>query len=147
MNGYAQASSSLTATPIQPFSRVVLGFALAPMLPAFYATLFFAQPWAFPYGIALSYPAALLIGLPLYLALRRRNRLGWWQLGLVGMVCAIPAVLAYRHTGTPPHLEPFDWIGALCLEAWGAFTGLSFWLLSVAGTAPVTVRVLLGFGI
>ena len=135
----------LTAVPgPQPLRRVVLGFALTPMLPAFYATLFFAQPWAFPYGIALAYPAALLLGLPLYLGLRRRQRLGWWQLALAGMICAVPAVLAYRYAGTPPHLEPFDWLAALYLEAWGAFAGLSFWLLAVAGSAPVTVRVLFG---
>ncbi len=137
--------SAVPGPQAQPLRRVVLGFALTPMLPAFYATLFFAQPWAFPYGIALAYPSALLLGLPLYLGLRRRQRLGWWQLSLVGMVCAIPAVLAYRCAGTPPHLQPFDWLGAFYLEAWGAFAGLSFWLLAVAGTAPVTVRVLLGF--
>ncbi len=131
--------------PQAQLRRVVLGFALSPMLPAFYATLFFAQPWCFPYGIALAYPAALLIGLPLYLGLRRRQRLGWWQLSLAGMICAVPAVVAYRVVGTPPHLQPFDWLGAAYLEAWGAFAGLSFWLLAVAGTAPVTVRVLLGF--
>ena len=135
----------LTAVPgPQPLRRVVLGFALTPMLPAFYATLFFAQPWAFPYGIALAYPAALLLGLPLYLGLRRRQRLGWWQLALAGMICAVPAVLAYRYAGTPPHLEPFDWLAALYLEAWGAFAGLSFWLLAVAGNTPVTARTMFG---
>lgn len=124
---------------------MVLGFALAPMLPAFYAALFFAQPWAFPYGVALSYPSALLIGLPLYLALRQRRRLGWWQLSLAGMVCAVPAIVIYRHVGTPAHLEPFEWLSAFYLEAWGAFTGLSFWLLAVAGSTPVTARMLFGF--
>jgi len=123
---------------------VLLGFALSPMLPAFYAALFFAQPWCFPYGVALAYPSALLIGVPLYLGLRRSQRLGWWQLSLAGMVCAVPAVVAYRLVGAPPHLEPFDWLSAVYLEAWGAFTGLSFWLLALAGTTPVTVRVLFG---
>lgn len=134
-------SPARAATPLQ---RVVLGFALAPMLPAFYATLFFAQPWAFPYGIVLAYPSALLIGLPLYLLLRKRERLGWWQLALVGMVCAVPSILAYHHVGTPPHLEPFEWLSAFYLEAWGGFTGLGFWLLAVAGNSPVTARVLFG---
>jgi hypothetical protein len=136
--------TEIPAYPASPLQRVVLGFAVAPMLPAFYATLFFAQPWAFPYGIALAYPSALLIGLPLYLVLHRRQRLGWWQLGLTGMCCAVPAVLMYRHVGTPPHLEPFEWLNALYLEAWGGFAGLSFWLLSVAGKTPVTVRMLFG---
>lgn len=140
----AAPTPSVPASTTQPLRRVVLGFALSPMLPAFYATLFFAQPWAFPYGIALAYPSALLIGLPMYLVLRQRQRLGWWQLSLVGMLCAVPTVLAYRYVGTPPHLEPFEWLSALYLEAWGGFTGLSFWLLSVAGASPVSVRVLFG---
>ena len=147
MIAYASAPplvSPIPAYAASPLQRVLLGFAVAPMLPAFYSALFFAQPWAFPYGVALSYPCALLLGLPLYLGLRRRQRLGWWQLALAGMICAVPAVLAYRYAGTPPHLEPFDWLAALYLEAWGAFAGLSFWLLAVAGSAPVTVRVLFG---
>jgi hypothetical protein len=139
-----KAAPPPSAFPAATTQRALLGFALSPMLPAFYATLFFAQPWAFPYGILLAYPSALLIGLPLYLVLRRHQRLGWWQLCLVGMVCAAPSVIAYRHIGTPPHLEPFEWLSALYLEAWGGFAGLGFWLLSVAGSSPVTVRVLFG---
>ena len=128
-------------------SRVLLGFALTPMLPAFYAALFFAQPWAFAIGVSLSYPVALLLGLPLYVVLRRRKQLGWQPLTLVGMVCALPVVVLYWIVGTPPHLEPFGLVNALCLEAWGAFSGLCFWLLAVAGSSPLTVRVLFGLGI
>lgn len=147
MIAYARASPLVTPLPAyaaSPLQRVLLGFAVAPALPAFYAALFFAQPWAFPYGIALAYPSALLLGLPIFLVLRRQQRLGWWQLGLTGMVCAAPAIIAYRHVGTPPHLEPFEWLAALYLMAWGGFAGLSFWLLSVAGKSPVTARMLFG---
>jgi hypothetical protein len=147
MRPHACAASLVNDSPARaasPLRRVLLGFAVAPMLPAFYATLLFAQPWAFPYGIALAYPSALLIGLPLFLLLRQRQRLGWCQLALVGMVCAVPAILAYHHVGTPEHLEPFEWLSALYLEAWGAFAGLSFWLLAVAGNTPVTARTMFG---
>lgn len=135
------------AKPGTQLSRVMLGFALAPMLPAFYSALFFAQPWAFPIGVGLSYPAALLIGLPLFLLLRRHGRLGWWQLALCGAACALPAMLLYAWVGAPPHLEPFDLANGLYLELWGAFSGVSFWLIAVAGTSPVSLGVLFGLGI
>lgn len=140
--------TDLPATPAAPQrSRVVLGFALTPMLPAFYSALFFAQPWNFPIGVSLSYPAALLIGLPLFLLLRRRGWLGWWQLALCGVACAVPAMAAYAWVGTPPHLEPFDLVNALYLGLWGAFSGIAFWLLTVAGKSPVNLYVLFGFGL
>ena len=127
-------------------SRIVLGFVLAPLLPAFYATMFFAQPWAFPIGVALSYPAALLFGLPLFFAFRRKGWLTWWHMSLCGLLCTLPLVILYWQIGTPPHLEAFGLVNALILAAWGAFAGLAFWLLSIAGTTPVRLHVLLGLG-
>jgi hypothetical protein len=62
------------ALPLQ-IPRIVLGFAVAPLLPAFYTALLFAQPWAFPFGILASFPAALMVGLPAFLMLRRHRRL------------------------------------------------------------------------
>ena len=46
--------TELPSKVVPQTSRIVLGFVLAPLLPAFYATMFFAQPWAFPIGVALS---------------------------------------------------------------------------------------------
>lgn len=138
--------TALPAKSAPATSRIVLGFGLAPMLPAFYATMFFAQPWAFPIGIGLAYPAALLFGLPQFLLLLRRGWLGWWQLAIVGGVSALPVVALYWHVGTPPHVEPFDLPNALIVVAWGIFTGIAFWLLAVAGKTPVTARTLLGIG-
>jgi hypothetical protein len=135
------------AKPGLQTSRLLLGFALAPMLPAFYSAMFFAQPWAFPIGMLMSYPAALLLGLPLFLILRRRGWIGWWQTSLCGLICALPVVWLYRHVGTPPHLEPFHWLGALTVMAWGAFSGFSFWLLAVSGTTPISLPMLFGAGI
>jgi hypothetical protein len=133
--------------PASDASRVLLGFALAPLLPGFYATLFFAQPWAFPIGLGLSYPTALLVGLPLFLGFRRQGWLAWWQMMLCGLLASLPLLLLYRLHGAPPHLQDFDWFNALVLEGWGAFTGLVFWLLAIAGAAPPSLRILFGFGL
>ena len=139
----------MTESPPKPAShtpRVVLGFVLAPLLPAFYATMFFAQPWAFPIGLSLAYPTALLFGLPLFLGFRRMGWLAWWQISLCGMLSTLPLLLLYWQLGAPPHLEAFDLFNALALEGWGAFAGLGFWLLAIAGTTPIGLRVLLGLG-
>ena len=135
------------ARPALQASRIALGFALAPMLPAFYNAMFFGQPWAFPIGAALSYPIALLLGLPLFMSFRRRGWLSWWQISLGGVLCALPLVLLYRHVGTPPHLEAFDWINGLSLAGWGGFSGLSFWLLAVSGSTPIRLHTLFGLGL
>jgi len=131
----------------QPISRVMLGFVLAPLLPAFYAALFFAQPWAFPIGLCLSYPAALLFGVPLFFGFRRLGWLAWWQMCLCGLLSTLPLVLLYWQLGAPPHLGAFDPLNAVVLAGWGGFTGLSFWLLAISGTTPLTLQVFFGLGI
>ena len=75
--------------------RVILGFILVPLLPGFYAALLFGQPWTFPIGLGLSYPTALLFGMPLFLVLRRQGWLAWWQFGLCGAVCVLPLEILY----------------------------------------------------
>ena len=37
-------------------------------------------------------------------------------------------------------------LNALYLALWGAFSGIAFWLLAVAGKTPVNLYVLFGFG-
>lgn len=125
---------------------MILGFALAPMLPGFYSTLLFGQPWAFPMGLILSYPTVLLLGFPLLIFLQRRNWLAWWQLGLCGAVCVLPLQFLYWYFKTPPHLEAFNLPNALLLEGWGLFTGLVFWLLAISGTTAIGWRELFGLG-
>lgn len=126
--------------------RIVLGLVITPILPGFYSTLLFGSPWAFPIGLALAYPTILLLGLPLLFAFSRRNWVSWWQLSLVGAICALPLVLLYWHVGQPPHLEAFSLYNAFLLEAWGLFSGLAFWLLAISGETPVSWRELLGLG-
>ena len=132
--------------PALQTSRILLGFILAPFLPTFYAALFFAQPWAFPIGLCLSYPAALLFGVPLFLGFRRMGWLAWWQMSLGGLLCTVPLLLLYWQMGAPPHLGGFDLFNALVLEGWGAFAGFSFWLMAIAGTTPISLQVLFGIG-
>lgn len=126
--------------------RMILGLVMAPMLPGFYSTLLFGQPWAFPLGILLSYPTAILMGMPLLLFFSRRNWLTWWQLGLCGAICVLPLELLYWVVQQPPHLEAFSLFNALLLVAWGVFAGFVFWLLAVAGTTSIGWRELLGLG-
>jgi hypothetical protein len=114
-------------------SRVVLAFVLTPALPAFYAAMFFAQPWAFLVGTLFSYPAALLLGIPMYRLLKHFGHLGWWQLAGCGAVCAAPLLVTYWYIGRPARFEPFDLTNGLYVEAWGIFAGLVFWLIGVAG--------------
>jgi hypothetical protein len=125
--------------------RALLAFALVPMLPAFYSAIFFAQPWALPYGLLLAYPTAWLLGVPAFLLLRHRGWLQWWQFALAGGLCSLPAVALYWRHGAPPQLEPFSVLNAFYFAGWGVFAGLCFWLLAVAGAAPVSVRTILGF--
>lgn len=126
--------------------RIILGFILVPILPGFYATLLFGQPWAFPIGVLLSYPTALLIGLPLIIAFGHRNWLAWWQVCIAGALCVLPLQILYWYFQQPPHLEAFTLNNALLLEVWGIFAGLAFWLLAIAGNTPVGWRELLGSG-
>jgi hypothetical protein len=123
----------------------LLAFALVPLLPAFYAAIFFAEPWALPYGLALSYPSALVLGAPLLWLLRRRGWQQWWQFALAGGVCAGPSIVLYCVVGPPPQLAAYSPLNAVYLAGWGAFAGLCFWLLLVAGIAPVSWRSLFGF--
>lgn len=124
--------------------RVLLGLALTPLLPGFYSTLLFGSPWAFPTSLLLSYPTALLLGLPMLWVCSRRHWMSWWQLSLGGGLCVLPLQLLYWKLGAPPHLEAFSLSNALLLEAWGLFAGLVFWLLAIAGNAQLGWRELFG---
>ena len=124
--------------------RAAIGFLIAPMLPGFYSTVFFAQPWAFPAGLVLAYPSTLFAGLPLFLWLRHRSWLRWWHLTLAGTFCALPSEYVYWRSGQPEHFEPFGLSSAAMLLFWGAFSGASFWLLAVSGDSPLSIRSIVG---
>ena len=119
--------------------RVVAGFLLAPVLPAFYTVILYGQPWAFPVGLALAYPSALVIGLPAFLVLHHYRREGWSTLATCGAFCAVPSLLIYWRVHTPDHFEPFNWDNSVYLVAWGIVSGLVFWLIVSAGEADGTL--------
>jgi hypothetical protein len=127
--------------------RVAFAALFTPLLAPFYAAVLFGHPWALPIGLMLSYPAASLIGLPtLALLARNKRRIGYWQCVAIGMLCSLPAIIAYDCFDLPTDLQIFDFAGALSLIAWGAFSGFCFWLLGIAGDSPVTLRTIMTAG-
>jgi hypothetical protein len=127
--------------------RIVLAFFLSPLLAPFYGALFFAQPWALPIGLAITYPSAVLFGIPSFLALRRSSAgRQWWAFAAWGALCSTPALMAYAVCEDVPHLESFTLLNGAAVVGWGAFSGLCFWLLGVAGDSPLRWRDILDMG-
>jgi hypothetical protein len=127
--------------------RVACALLFTPLLAPFYAAILFGRPWALPIGLLLTYPAALLIGVPAVVLLINRRWLSWWHFVATGIVCSIPAVVAYACWGALPQVQAFSAVGGLGVIAWGAFSGLCFWLLGIAGDSPVTLRTILTAGL
>ena len=138
----------MTAPPVKRSSprRLAAAFALTPFLPCFYCAIFFAQPWALPVGLAVSYPAELVVGVPTILFMRTRGWMQWWQLAIAGTLCALPVIAAYAWMQDVPHIEPFSVMNAVFVALWGAFSGLCFWLLGVCGETPFRFRNLFDVG-
>ncbi len=126
--------------------RIVLAFCLSPLLPAFYGALLFAQPWALPIGIAISYPTAIFFGVPSFILMRRLMQRRWWAFALWGGACAFPALIAYAVYRDVPHFASFDLFNGAAVVAWGVFAGLCFWLLGIAGESPLRWRDVLDMG-
>ena len=126
--------------------RVAFATLFTPLLAQFYAALLFAHPWALPIGLILSYPAAFLIGVPVLGLLARKRRVGCGSCVAIGVLCSIPAVVAYACFDPPLDIEAFSVRGASGLIGWGAFSGFCFWLLGIAGDSPVTLRTIMTAG-
>jgi hypothetical protein len=122
--------------------RLLTAFGLTPLLSGFYPAVFLAEPMTMPIGLIAAYASALLLGLPLILLFERRNWRTWWHFTIGGAACAVPAVILYGIVGAPEHLPRFGLLAVLAVLAWGGSSGLIFWLLGVAGDAPVTWRSL-----
>ena len=127
--------------------RIMLAFFLSPLLAPFYGALFFAQPWALPIGLSVTYPSAMLFGVPSFLLLRRSSASRqWWAFAALGALCSMPALIVYVICNEVPHLESFTLLNGVALVGWGTFTGLCFWLLGVAGDSPLRWRDVLDMG-
>ena len=125
------------------YGRLMLAFAITPLVPAFYGAFFFAQPWDIAVLMPYAYLAELFVGLPLALWYRHRRQRGPLYYGLGGFICSLPLLLTYEWIGVPPHFAPFDWIAASTVGGGGVVTGFAFWLLAVAGESPIRWRDLI----
>ncbi len=131
--------------PPEPLDRkrLITAFTLAPLLSGFYPAIFIAEPTIMPICLGLAYGSAALFGIPLVALFSRRRVRSWWLYALGGTACSVPTVILYVVLPTPEHLQAFGWLPALQVLAWGACSGVVFWMLGVAGDSPVSVRALL----
>ena len=127
--------------------RIVCALLFIPLLAPFYAAILFGRPWALPLGLMLSYPSALFVGAPVVWLLLHMRWTGYWHCIAAGILCSVPAVIAYACCATPAEIEAFSIANAASLLGWGAFSGLCFWLLALAGDSPVTLRTILTAGL
>jgi len=134
--------------------RVALAFLFAPVVPAALFVLV-ASPsglqealtdlrfWQFVLLIAVvaGYPPSLLIGLPLYFALKRRAQADWWLAALAGGACAaIPWVYLLVWGGlfdglALEKLVPFIAFSSIVFGL-GLIGGFSFWIIAMSGGKP-----------
>ncbi len=138
--------STSTPKPPSQLSRLLLAFGVTPFLPAFYGALLFGQPWALPFGAAAAYPAALVVGWPLVTVARNFGYRQWWAFVAIGLICALPVLIAYSELRFVPNLPPFDVANAMLVLAWGAFSGACFWLIGIAGDTPLRLRDIFDVG-
>lgn len=126
--------------------RVVLGFLVAPLAAAAIFA-FYAIVLGYPeYTVLLAmysvlipgYPSALVLGVPMYLVLRRWLW-NWWVAtgaGAVGaiVVLALNVAVELAQHGTLSTFGNFTDVGVLGLSVGaGATGGLSFWIVAALG--------------
>ncbi|AXA83671.1 hypothetical protein DCD74_02285 [Lysobacter oculi] len=81
----------------------------------------------FAFGSIIAFPAALVFGVPLYLALRKLGWLSWWQVPIgAGLAGALAAVAFHAMDRTTNLLGMLGLCGGL-----GALAGIAFWYFSL----------------
>jgi hypothetical protein len=80
-------------------------------------------------GLASSYLSALILGLPLFILLKRRNCLLAWHFGIGGVFCALP-VSVFIFSGAR-HITTSGLSLFLCLLGVGLCSGLCFWVIGI----------------
>jgi peptidoglycan/LPS O-acetylase OafA/YrhL len=126
--------------------RLALALALTPVLAPFYSAILFERPWDIPYGLIATYTGALLFGLPGAWWLLRRRRKGIGAFAILGALSSLPGMLLYAQFPGTTHLQPFGLDNAAVILAWGTVSGIAFWLIGIAGDAPLTLRSLFDVG-
>jgi hypothetical protein len=122
--------------------RIIMAFALTPLLSGFYPAIFLAVPEMMPLSLLLAYASTVLFGIPLVLYFDRRGVREWWQYLVGGAACAVPAVILYALAPLPSYLLAFGPVPVICLLFWGASSGVVFWMIGVAGDSAVSLRTL-----
>jgi hypothetical protein len=132
--------------------RISLGFLLAPVIAltfvaAFVCASLYNQNEAissftlcFPgatfmlsgFGSLLAYPVALVLGAPVFMVLRAKGWLDWWQVGVgslfVGLTGAV--VLPFAIPPGRPHWETVASFLPICCGV-GVLAGLVFWVIAI----------------
>ena len=138
-------SPKITADPVVPpleRHRLVMAFALTPLLSGFYPAIFLAAPEMMPMSLVLAYASTVLFGLPLVVYFNRRSVREWWMYVAGGMACAVPTAILYALAPLPSYLLPFGVVPVLGLLFWGASSGIVFWMIGIAGDSAVSLRTL-----
>ncbi|MGH8444282.1 MAG: hypothetical protein ACREVL_03395 [Solimonas sp.] len=126
--------------------RIAFALLLVPLLAPFYTAIFFAQPWNLVYGLLASYPSAIALGLPGTALLLHWQCLKSWHFALLGLLCAMPALLVYVMRPDITPVGVFNAFNAAVLLGCGVLSGLCFWLVGVAGESPISWKTLLDHG-
>lgn len=83
-------------------------------------------------GAAIAFPASIVFGVPLFLALRRLSWLSWWQSSLGASFAGVLAALALHALDATIHL-----LGSLELfGGLGAIAGIVFWYVGLRHGGP-----------
>jgi hypothetical protein len=114
--------------------RMVAGFLVAPAIPlAAYliATSKYADETFVAGGLIIFYGLAAVGGIPMFLLLRHRNWLKWWQISLIGLLLPMP--IAIDWVMNPPCCEStaFRIFEGAFFLLMGFVTALSFWLIAL----------------
>jgi hypothetical protein len=106
-------------------SRAWAALFFAPLLVA--AAYGFLAVFAAPVMIA----SAAVVGVPVFLVLRKLNRLAWPYAIASGFLASAPFIAIYIAISDPYHVEFSGVRNALTLAATGGAAGLAFWWLGV----------------
>ena len=83
-------------------------------------------------GAAIAFPASIVFGIPLFLALRRFGWLSWWQASLGAGSAGVLAALALHALDTTTYLlGSVELFGSL-----GAIAGVAFWYAGLRRSEP-----------
>lgn len=122
--------------------RLFTAFCLTPLLAGFYPAIFLAEPSLMPVGLVLAYASTVLFGIPLVAYFDHRGVREWYMYIAGGTACSVPTVLLYAFAPLPDHLQPFGTVPVLGVLAWGASSGIVFWMIGIAGDSAVSLRSL-----